>query len=85
MSASRSFPRRVDDQAIRYFDRAGVRAVRFNFYRGVITDLEATVRLARRVFDVAGWHVEIYLDGYALRALTPTLVTCRGSWSTISA
>jgi hypothetical protein len=45
-----------------------VRAVRFNLYRGGsageapsagASDLD---RLARRVWDVAGWHVELYVD-----------------------
>jgi predicted TIM-barrel fold metal-dependent hydrolase len=40
----------------------GVRAVRFNLHRGVQGDLAAMQSLARRAYEVAGWHTELYLD-----------------------
>lgn len=55
-------PASVTDEKIAALDAAGVRAVRFNLYRGgsaAETDLD---RLARRVWDVARWHVELYAD-----------------------
>jgi predicted TIM-barrel fold metal-dependent hydrolase len=68
-------PEDVDDATIRHLDQAGVRALRFNFFRGMAGDVAAMVRMARRVYDLAGWHIELYLDGYALHALKPTLLT----------
>jgi len=68
-------PDDVDDQTIRHLDRAGVRAVRFNLYRGVTADPQSMMRMAQRVYDLAGWHVELYLDGYALYDLRPMLLT----------
>jgi predicted TIM-barrel fold metal-dependent hydrolase len=40
----------------------GVRALRFNLHRGVQGDLAAMQGLARRAYEVAGWHTELYLD-----------------------
>lgn len=68
-------PDDVDDATVRDLDRAGVRAVRFNFFRGVTADPQAMAHLARRVFDLAGWHVELYVDGYALYELKPILLS----------
>jgi Amidohydrolase len=45
-------------------DAAGVRAVRFNLHRGGALD----EGLAMRVYEVAGWHSEVYADGRALAA-----------------
>jgi len=56
-------------------DRAGVRAVRFNLKRGGsagVSDLDA---FGRRVHDLAGWHVELYVDGRDLADLFNVLVS----------
>lgn len=66
-------PDEVPDAEIRRLDALGVRAVRFNLFRGVAADLSAMVRLARRVADLAGWHAELYLDAAELPDLAPTL------------
>jgi Amidohydrolase len=50
-------------------DAAGVRAVRFNLHRGGSLD----ERLAQRVHEVAGWHVEVYAGGRVLAALEGAL------------
>lgn len=59
-------PPDVADAEILKLDAAGVRAVRFNLYRGGSAGLADLDRLARRVFDVAGWHAELYVDLAAL-------------------
>ena len=59
-------PASVSDGEIAALDSAGVRAVRFNLYRGGSASEADLDRLARRVFDVAGWHVELYADAAAL-------------------
>jgi hypothetical protein len=61
--------RDVTDEEIVRLDEAGVRAVRFNLHRGGELD-EA---LARRVHEVAGWHVEVYAGGRVLAALEDRL------------
>ena len=44
----------------------GVRAVRFNMFRGRIDSLDDLVALAARCHAIAGWHAEIYADAAAL-------------------
>jgi predicted TIM-barrel fold metal-dependent hydrolase len=57
------------DEEVLALDAAGVRAVRFNLHRGGSLD-EA---LARRVHELAGWHVEVYAGGRVLAALEDRL------------
>jgi len=63
----------VTDATIAALDRAGVRAVRLTLHRGA--GLRDAARLARQVWDAAGWHVEVYADGAALAAAEPVLAT----------
>jgi predicted TIM-barrel fold metal-dependent hydrolase len=55
----------VTDDEIVALDERGVRAVRANLRRGMAS-FAAIDRLARRVHEVAGWHLEIYADASAL-------------------
>lgn len=59
-------PASVPDEEIASLDAAGVRAVRFNLYRGGSAGEVELDRLARRVWDAAGWHVELYVDAAAV-------------------
>jgi predicted TIM-barrel fold metal-dependent hydrolase len=59
-------PASVTDEEIASLDAAGVRAVRFNLYRGGSAGEAELDRFARRVWDVAGWHVELYVDAAAV-------------------
>lgn len=62
-------PATASDEEILGLHRAGVRAVRFNLKRGGSEDLAQLERMAHRVHDLAGWHVELYVDGRELPAL----------------
>jgi predicted TIM-barrel fold metal-dependent hydrolase len=66
-------PPDATDGAIGALDAAGVRAARVNLRRGGPVTLDALERLAARVHDVAGWHVELYADSADLGDLVPTL------------
>lgn len=66
-------PAEITDADILDLDRVGVRAVRFNLYRGGSASLADADRLARRVFEIAGWHSEFYLDAADLAGLEPVL------------
>lgn len=66
-------PPATPDADIRALDRAGVRAVRFNLRRGGSAGLDDLEPLAERVAAVAGWHVEVYVDGRQLAELEPGL------------
>src|SRR5262245_39532591 len=67
-------PASVTDRQVRVLDRSGVRAVRFNLRRGGSEEASQLDRLARRVHELAGWHVELYADAAALDALFGMLV-----------
>ena len=55
------------DAEIARLDALGVRAARFNLFRGRIDGVDDIVALANRVHSVAGWHAEIYADAAALK------------------
>jgi predicted TIM-barrel fold metal-dependent hydrolase len=58
-------PGDVTDAEIARLDALGVRAARANLRRGM-TSFDEIERLAWRVHDVAGWHLEIYADASVL-------------------
>lgn len=66
-------PATVTDEEIISLNAAGVRAVRFNLYRGGSAGVEDLDRLARRVHDVAGWHAELYVDASTIGPMFETL------------
>jgi predicted TIM-barrel fold metal-dependent hydrolase len=68
-------PASVPDQEILDLDDAGVRALRFNLKRGGSEDVRHLDTMARRVHELAGWHVELYVDSRELDGLFDTLVS----------
>lgn len=68
-------PATVSDAELLALDRAGVRAVRFNLKRGGSEEAAQLERMALRVYELAGWHVELYVDSRELDALAPLLLT----------
>ncbi|MGB7448546.1 MAG: amidohydrolase family protein [Ornithinimicrobium sp.] len=66
-------PAEATDDEIRHLDRAGVRAVRANQRRGDWMTPRQLDRIARRVHDLVGWHLELYVDAADLTDLVPTL------------
>lgn len=54
------------DTGIMSLHRQGVRAVRFNLRRGGSESADHIEVLSRRVYDLAGWHVEFYIDAAEL-------------------
>ena len=63
-------PATVSDEDLLALHRGGVRAVRFNLRRGGSEELGQLERMAQRVHDLAGWHVELYVDGRELSGLS---------------
>jgi predicted TIM-barrel fold metal-dependent hydrolase len=59
-------PNDYPDAEIARLGKLGVRAVRFNVFRGRIDSVDDIVALATRAHAVAGWHSEIYADAAAL-------------------
>ena len=62
-------PATIDDSELRRLGERGVRAVRFNLFRGGSEGRENLLDLGRRAWDVAGMHVELYVDTVDLREL----------------
>ena len=60
-------PNDYPDAEITRLGKLGVRAVRFNVFRGRIDSVDDIVALATRCHSVAGWHSEIYADAAALK------------------
>lgn len=54
-------PQTSDAEIIR-LHALGIRAIRFNLYRGLSATIEQIEQLARRVYDLVGWKTELYLD-----------------------
>ncbi|MBX9847053.1 MAG: amidohydrolase family protein [Xanthobacteraceae bacterium] len=61
------------DAEIAKLGAIGIRAVRFNVFRGRIDSVDEIAALSRRAHAVAGWHSEIYADAAALRPHVATL------------
>lgn len=60
------------DEEIIELDRIGVRALRFNLKRAA-ADIAGMTLQALRAHELAGWHVEVYIDGTMLASLQPVI------------
>jgi predicted TIM-barrel fold metal-dependent hydrolase len=65
-----NIPLGIGDDEVLALAGAGVRAFRVNLFRGGDVDQLA---LAPRLFELAGWHLEVYVDGRDLPELAPRL------------
>ena len=63
----------VTDEEILHLHAHGVRALRFNIKRGGSEDLSKLDYFARRVYDLAGWHSELYIDAKELPEIAATI------------
>lgn len=52
----------ASDEEIARLDELGIRAIRFNLYRGLKGSVRDIEVLATRVFGLCGWKTELYLD-----------------------
>ncbi|HLR68976.1 MAG TPA: amidohydrolase family protein [Virgibacillus sp.] len=58
----------ADEEIIR-LNELGVRGLRFNVNRGGSEDVSRLDYFARRVFELVGWHTELYIDSTKLPEL----------------
>ncbi|MFL2784687.1 MAG: amidohydrolase family protein [Dehalococcoidia bacterium] len=58
----------TDDEILK-LSEIGVRAVRFNLNRGGSAGVNDLVTMATRIYDLAGWHVELYLGPKSLNGI----------------
>jgi predicted TIM-barrel fold metal-dependent hydrolase len=66
-------PASVTDEEVLRLHAAGVRAVRFNLYHGGSEALDDLESLAFRVYELARWHAELYVDSKDLPELEERL------------
>jgi predicted TIM-barrel fold metal-dependent hydrolase len=66
-------PADIPEAEIMALDAIGVRGVRFNLVRGGSAGIADLDRVARRVYDLARWHVELYADAKDLAAVFDTV------------
>ncbi|WP_260288886.1 amidohydrolase family protein [Peribacillus aracenensis] len=66
-------PFTVKDEEIISLNKNGVKALRFNIKRGGSEDLSKLDYFARRVYDLVGWHSELYIDSKALPEIASTI------------
>lgn len=66
-------PFTVTDDAIVHLHNKGVSALRFNIKRGGSEDLSKLDYFARRVYDLVGWHSELYMDAKELPEIASTI------------
>ena len=67
-------PHTTPDAEILRLDACGIRAIRFNLKRGGSETIHHLSSMAARVHDLAGWHVELYIDSSELEDLYRTLI-----------
>lgn len=66
-------PYTVTDEEIIHLNEQGVKALRFNVKRGGSENLSKLDYFARRVFDLVGWHSELYIDANNLPEIQTTI------------
>jgi predicted TIM-barrel fold metal-dependent hydrolase len=68
-------PASVSDEELIELNETGVRAIRFNLKRGGSEGIEQLERFGKRVHEIVGWHVELYVDSKDLAELYDILIT----------
>src|SRR5699024_3423201 len=66
-------PFTVTDDEILELHNKGIKALRFNAKRGGSEDLSKLDYFARRVYDLVGWHSELYIDAKSLPDIASTI------------
>ena len=64
----------ASNEELLILNNAGVRAVRFNLKRGISNDYKHLESMAKRVYELVGWHVELYVDSKELVDLYDILI-----------
>lgn len=67
-------PLAVTDNEIVSLNKIGVRAVRFNLKRGGSEEVAHLSSMAARIYEIAGWHIELYIDSNELQELYEELI-----------
>lgn len=68
-------PESVSDEELIALNECGVRAVRFNLKRNGSETIHHLEQMAKRVHELVGWHVELYVDSPELESIYKTIVS----------
>jgi predicted TIM-barrel fold metal-dependent hydrolase len=66
-------PQTASDEVIVTLNKQGVRAIRFNVKRGGSEDISKLDYFARRVYELVGWHAELYIDSKDFSEIASTV------------
>lgn len=66
-------PFETPDEEISRLHQAGIRAIRFNIYNGLVMKPSELESMAKRVYEIAGWHVDLHISSSLLDDYTPLL------------
>lgn len=67
-------PSSVSDEEILQLNKSNIRGVRFNLKGGGLEGIENLENFAKRIHDLAKWHIELYVDSVHLPELSKTLL-----------
>ena len=67
-------PKSVSNDELLKLNEVGVRAIRFNLQRGGSEKLQELDSMARRIYEIAQWHVELYIESNRLADIYQTLI-----------
>lgn len=67
-------PYTISDDELIHLNKYGVKAVRFNIKRGGSETIDKLETMAKRVYDLFKWHVELYVDSKDLAELKNRLI-----------
>ncbi|MDX1706883.1 amidohydrolase family protein [Pseudidiomarina sp.] len=69
-----NLPSSVSDAKILSLKEQGIRGVRVNLKRRVVRGLDNLVDFGERIWDLAGWHLEMYVDSREMDEVLPKLL-----------
>lgn len=69
-----NLPSSVSDAEILKLRDHRIRGIRVNLKRGVVSGLDNLVDFGKRIWDLAGWHLEMYVDSRELDEVAPKLI-----------
>lgn len=65
----------ASDEEILSLKKSGIKALRFNLKRGGSEEISKLKSFAQRVYELANWHIELYVDSKDLDELSKTLTS----------
>lgn len=66
-------PVSISDDALIRLNNAGIKALRFNLFRGGSEAMQHMQEIALRIHEMFGWHIELYINAQTLPDILPIL------------